>query len=121
MSAHRDDSPTDSASPSRREVLLSAAGALALGLGAPITALAATRGHRGQSDLRLTFYRGRDEKPFHAVDLPEEAARVLLDENARVFAKVTIYSGDRRDPREADREGKLAEEIKVTYALDRVE
>lgn len=63
----------------------------------------------------------RHGRPFHVVDLPEEAARVLLDENARVFAKVTIYSGDRRDPGEADREGKVAEEIKVTYALERVE
>lgn len=120
MSAPRDDSP-DSASPSRREVLLSAAGALALGLGAPITALAATRGRRGEPDFRHTFHRGKDDRPFYAVDLPEKAARVLLDENARVFGKIEIHTRDRRDPGEVDGEGKVAEEIKVTYALQRVD
>ncbi len=110
MTSSNHDSPTD---PSRREVLLSAAGALALGLGAPMTALASGARRADAAKASLTFHRGKDARPFHAVDLPDEAARVLADDGARVFAKVTIYS--------PERDAKVAEEIKVTYALDRVD
>lgn len=94
--------------PSRRDVLKYAAGALALGLGTPLGALAA-----GNEDWRLfekiTWY--VDGKALHSQEIPHEVAEVLLDAPSRVFAKIHPMRGEDTHPEE---------DKVVTFSLRRV-
>lgn len=81
---------------SRRESLKRAAGALALGLGAP-AALAATA---PVSEYKVTFYDFREGKccgrALHSVEIPEEVARMLQEPRAFGYIKIGDIDGESR-------------------------
>ena len=79
---------------SRRETLKRAAGALALGLGAP-AALAAT-GDDDEGAYRLAFYKRGAERPFHTLRLSDRDARAFssVKEEALGYIKFDGVDGE---------------------------
>ena len=75
------------ASISRRESLKRAAGALALGLGAPVTALAAIDSKAEHRHLKLSFYKLESSRPDAFIELPHDVAERLMDREGRVIIK----------------------------------
>lgn len=104
MSTPSSEATSESPPTSRREVLKYAAGALALGLGTPVRALAA-----GNEDWRLyakvTLYAGG--KALHSHEIPDEVAEVLRDPRSTLVVKYTDLLDSGR-------------EVEITYSLQRV-
>ncbi|MEO0558752.1 MAG: hypothetical protein AAF170_11285 [Bacteroidota bacterium] len=87
---------------SRRESLKRAAGALALGLGAPMSALAAESEDERKSVL--AFYRagsrdfafdGKGNDLVHKMEIPEEVAEMLMRPEAFGYIKLGDIEGRR--------------------------
>jgi hypothetical protein len=81
------------ASISRRETLRRAAGALALGLGAPVTAFAADGDTDGRPSYRLSFWKGEEGEAFHTVRLSERDARKFVGREVQGYLKIDTLEG----------------------------
>ncbi len=88
---------------SRRTSLKRAAGALALGLGAPMTALAAT-GESDKASNVLAFYKlgarsfvfdGKGNDLIATIEVPDEIAEMLMGREAFGFLKLGDIKGER--------------------------
>ncbi len=87
------------ASISRRESLKRAAGALALGLGAPATVLAAIDSKTEHSHLKLSFYKLESRRPDAFLELPHDVAEKLMDRDGVVIIKqIKFENADVREP-----------------------
>ena len=100
MSDRQPDAPTPI---SRRESLKRAAGALALGLGAPLSALAAPEKEASRKSV-LAFYKvgardfvfdGKGNDLVHKMEIPDEVARMLAQPEAFGFLKLGDIDGER--------------------------
>ena len=100
MSDLQPDAPTPI---SRRDSLKRAAGALALGLGAPISALAATH-EESSSKAVLAFYKldtrdfafdGKGNDLIHKMEITEEDAERLMSPETLGFLKLGDIDGER--------------------------
>jgi len=87
---------------SRRESLKRAAGALALGLGAPVTALAASEDDASESVL--AFYKiatrnfafdGKGNDLVHKMEIPDEVAEMLMEPGSLGYLKLGDIKGER--------------------------
>ena len=102
MSDHQPDAPKPI---SRRESLKRAAGALALGLGAPISVRAASE--QSAPKTVLGFYKVGDADAItvttcckrsdllHQMEIPEEVAEMLMQPEALGFLKLGDIKGER--------------------------
>lgn len=88
---------------SRRESLKRAAGALALGLGAPMSALAATKEEPSRKSV-VAFYKvgardfafdGKGNDIVHQMEIPDEVARMLAEPEAFGYLKLGDIKGER--------------------------
>lgn len=89
---------SDSQKISRRETLKRAAGALALGLGAP-AALAATGPAFAEGKIEFyAFNEGkgfdRRQRPLHSMEIPEEVSRMLQEPRAFGYLKIGDIDGE---------------------------
>ena len=80
---------------SRRESLKRAAGALAVGLGAP-AALAADGAAAAVThpNWTIAFYAGRDARPIASMNLPQEVAEKILEEGSFSSMKIGDIAGE---------------------------
>ena len=87
---------------SRRESLKRAAGALALGLGAP-AALAATDSNVELVFGKIEFYKNRGGDPAGYVELPRDLIGKLSDEEGVIIInKITFSDSERRESQSFD-------------------
>ncbi|GAB5533865.1 MAG: hypothetical protein Rubg2KO_01140 [Rubricoccaceae bacterium] len=104
---------------SRRESLKRAAGALALGLGAPMSALAASKesapktvlGFYKIGDEAMTFTTSccKESDLLHQMEIPEEIAEMLMQPETLGFLKLGDIKGERSVAFQVRRSGRRGE------------
>jgi hypothetical protein len=87
-----DSTPSGPTLLTRRETLRRAAGALALGLGVPVTALAAT--DEDAVDFRLSFWKVEEAESFMSVRLNAADARRLQQASGSSYIKFDGVDGE---------------------------